>query len=172
MESVCKLILKDIEWRKMYLPLEIESLSLAFKSERIYLYGHDKLKNPCIYIKPYSKLGEFYPKGSILTLNDFLLYLVYWFENIGQYLLNLGFNTTYTLLIDLSNKPILLADLEQIYCFSQEHFPMKLSKVHLVNLNNKDSSVKNWNFFKENPMFKSVKLSNYFLDNQSARWVF
>jgi hypothetical protein len=45
-EAACRLIVKDIEWRKLYLPLEIESLSLVFKSERIYLYGHDKERNP------------------------------------------------------------------------------------------------------------------------------
>ena len=78
----------------------------------------------------------------MLTLNDFLLYLVYCFENIGQYLLNLEFNTTFTLLIDLNKKPLSTADLEEIYRFSQSHFPMKLTYIHLLNLNSKDSTIK------------------------------
>ena len=132
-ESVCNLICSDIKWRKVNLPLDIGCLSKVLTSERIYIYGVDKDLNPWVYFRPNAKFGMHFPRNTQIGFNDYKNYLVYCFENLGKLLMDKGYNTTFTMLIDFGGKQVNLDMLDKIYELMAEHYPMKLTWIHLVN---------------------------------------
>ncbi|CAI2361324.1 unnamed protein product [Moneuplotes crassus] len=136
-DEVIGLITSDISWRKKKFPFETALLTLPLTSERIYLYGSDKDMNPCFYFKPFSKLGNFYDaKESAIRMTNYLDYMVYCFETCNKKLKELGFNTTFTMIVDCDHQKIDLDSanfyFNSIWDVINKHYPCKMTKIHLI----------------------------------------
>ncbi|CAI2385413.1 unnamed protein product [Moneuplotes crassus] len=141
---VVDIIQKDISWRKRKFPFCSTELKEVIQSEKLYLYGSDKDMNPCFYFKPFSKPGIYFQeKSSEITMKNYLDYIIYCFETCNQYLIGLGFNTTFTMLVDCDDQKI---DSEasnfyfdSIWEIINNHYPCKIAKIHLVKVQLKTS---------------------------------
>lgn len=118
--------------------MDSNELSLALVSERIFLYGADKQNNPWFYFKPFEKFGKYFPRKQEVSMQDYMNYIMYCFETLGDILIRTGYNTTFTMIVDWSGKRIdsKIASnyFDTIWKLIKDHYPQKLTWIHLLNV--------------------------------------
>ena len=78
-------------------------------------------------------------------MKDYINYILYCFETWGEILILNKFNTTFTMIVDWSGEEIDKETanyyLDSIWDFINSHYPLKLDKIHLVNMKLENSQM-------------------------------
>ena len=155
-------------------PFESKLLIPALESERIFLYGSDKEKNPWFYFKPFSEPGKYFKRKNIkIKMEDYLNYIVYVFEFWSELLINKGLNTTFTMLVDWNGEEIDSETsnfyFDSIWNLINTHYPLKLVRIHLANVKLKSthliSKLKKKKIIFHDELYK-ISLLSYFNQNE------
>eukprot|EP00347_Sterkiella_histriomuscorum_P018513 403345224 len=138
-------ILTNIVWRNKLLPIRFGDLLALINSQKVLLQGIDKDLCPIVYFKPnfdahshknVSNNNSEQKRDKFIGAKHYMMYLTNIMDQILPIMhLQGGITNKLTILIDLQNEEFRLDLFELIEDLALNHFPDRLNKVFVININ-------------------------------------
>ncbi|CDW78503.1 UNKNOWN [Stylonychia lemnae] len=141
-------IIQDITWRKATLPVKSISLVNIIRSQSAVNFGHDRDECPTLILKPNKSIqNEQVTIGDVCTSKQvtpqcYQKYLINTFETLlPMKVRKEGLQNKLSILIDLDQGSFRLDIFEIIEELITNHYPERLNKIYVVNINLKNIKI-------------------------------